>query len=264
MDGLEAAGQLLKVAALAQQAPLDLFAQLRRNLRHPARAGKNAFGQYLRRRARRGGAEVRHKIADGKINFVADRRNHRQGGMEDGAGHGFLVEGPQVFQAAAAAGDEDQVQRRGGFLRPLVEQPDGRRDFRRRARALHRAWRQNYFHRRVAPPHHLQNIAEGRAGGGGDQADALRKAGQGPFSFGREKPFGAELLLEFFKGGLERADALQFHGQHLYLILSARLIDGDVALENHLPSIGQRAALATASPRKKTQLNCAPASLRVK
>ena len=116
MDGLEAAGQLLEVAALAQQAAPDLFAQLRRNLRHPARAGKNALGQNLRRRAGRGGAQVRHEIADGEINFVADRRNHRQGGMENGAGHGFLVEGPKVFQAAAAAREEDQVQRRGGLL----------------------------------------------------------------------------------------------------------------------------------------------------
>ena len=103
----------------------------------------------------------------------------------------------------------------------------------------------------IAPPHHLQDIANGRAGRGRDQADALRKTGQGPFSFGRKKPFRAELLLEFFKGGLERADALQFHGQHLQLILSARLINGDVALENHLPPVGQRAAMGHGVAAKK-------------
>ena len=74
----------------------------------------------------------------------------------------------------------------------------------------------------------MQHVADGRAGGRRDQADALRKAGQGTFSFRGKKPFRGELLLEFFKGGLERADALQFHRQHLQLILSARLIDGDV------------------------------------
>ena len=77
------------------------------------------------------------------------------------------------------------------------------------------------------------------------------KRGSGPFSFRGKKPFRAELFLEFFKGGLERADALQFHRQHLQLILAARLIDGDVALENHLPPVGQRAAIGHGVAAKK-------------
>ena len=90
MESLKAAGQLVEVAAFGKQAAADYFAQLRRNLRHAARAGKDAFGQNLRPGGGRGRAEVGGKIADGKVDFMADGREDRNSRVDNGAGHDLL------------------------------------------------------------------------------------------------------------------------------------------------------------------------------
>jgi len=94
MRGLESLPELLEMTAFAQQPPVDQVAQLRAGLGHPLGAGKNRFGQNLRRRAGRGRAQVGGKVADGEINFMPDGGNNGEDGMENGARHNFLVEGP--------------------------------------------------------------------------------------------------------------------------------------------------------------------------
>src|SRR2546422_2317144 len=71
---------------------------------------KNTLGDDFRRRARRSRADIRHEIADGEINLVADRRNDRHGRLKNRARHGFFVERPKVFKTPAAARDEDEIQ----------------------------------------------------------------------------------------------------------------------------------------------------------
>ena len=93
--------------------------------------------------------------------------------------------------------------------------------------------------RRIPPLHHVQHIANRRAGRRRDQADALRISGQRPFSFRREQAFRRELLLELLKRDLQRADALQFHRPHDELVLPARLIDRHVALQQKLLAVLQ-------------------------
>ena len=111
----------------------------------------------------------------------------------------------------------------------------------------------------------MQHVADRRAGRRRDQADALRILRQRPFPFRREQPFRRELLLEFLKRDLQRADALQFHRAHDELILPARLINRHVALQQNLLAVLPAARDAPpASPRNSTQLNCAAASLSVK
>jgi hypothetical protein len=95
----------------------------------------------------------------------------------------------------------------------------------------------------IAPLHDVEHVANGRAGGGGGQPDAARKGRQRPFAFSREKALGGELELELFKGGLKRAHALQFHRQHAQLILPARLIDCQLAFQDHLPPVPQGLAV---------------------
>ena len=50
-----------------------------------------------------GGAKVGNKIANRKIDFMPDCRDDRDGGLKDRASDHFFVEGPKVFEAAAAA-----------------------------------------------------------------------------------------------------------------------------------------------------------------
>ena len=63
----------------------------------------NQFGGSARCRC----AQIRDKIANGKIDFVTDSRDDWHGGMEYRARDDLFVELPQIFDAAAAARDDD-------------------------------------------------------------------------------------------------------------------------------------------------------------
>ena len=52
---------------------------------------------------------VGYEIGDGEVDFVAHSADDRYRAGMDGAGHRFLVERPQVFQRAAAAGQDEDI-----------------------------------------------------------------------------------------------------------------------------------------------------------
>ena len=66
-------------------------------------------GEELRGGAGRGRAQVRHEVSNGEIGLVADGGNGGHGARGQGAGDGFLVEGPQVLEASSAARDDEEV-----------------------------------------------------------------------------------------------------------------------------------------------------------
>jgi hypothetical protein len=55
------------------------------------------------------GTNVRDLIGDGQVSLMADPADHRDAGLKDSAGNAFFVECPQVFKAAAAAGQDHQI-----------------------------------------------------------------------------------------------------------------------------------------------------------
>ena len=57
----------------------------------------------------RGGAQVGDEVGDGEVGLVADGGDDGKLGGGDGFGEEFGVEGRQVFERAAAAGDDDEV-----------------------------------------------------------------------------------------------------------------------------------------------------------
>src|SRR5262249_24552782 len=63
-------------------------------------------------RAGRWRAQVGDEIANGEIDLVADRGNDRHIHAGDRTGDNFFIELPQVFHASAAAGDDDEIDRR--------------------------------------------------------------------------------------------------------------------------------------------------------
>src|SRR5216684_1952270 len=95
-------------------------------------SGEYAFSDDLCRNAGRGCAKVRNKIAYREVNLVTHSRHDRQGLIEDCASHNFLVEGPKIFQAAAAPCNENQIQPGRGRTRlagsaegvEFIQQPD--------------------------------------------------------------------------------------------------------------------------------------------
>ena len=56
-----------------------------------------------------GSAEVGDEVGDGEVGLVADGGDDGELGGGDGAGEGLVVEAGEVFDGAAAAGDEDEV-----------------------------------------------------------------------------------------------------------------------------------------------------------
>src|SRR6266568_5243656 len=58
---------------------------------------------------RRGGADVGDKIGNGEIGFVPDAGDNGNLGVGDGACDDLFVEGPQIFERAAAADEHQHV-----------------------------------------------------------------------------------------------------------------------------------------------------------
>ncbi len=54
-------------------------------------------------------AAVGSEIGECHVDLMTDPRNHGHARARDGPGHGFFVEGPEVLQAATAAGHHDQI-----------------------------------------------------------------------------------------------------------------------------------------------------------
>src|SRR5688572_28832719 len=73
-------------------------------------AGESAFGDDLGGSAGGGGTDIGNEVADGEIDFVSDGRNDRDGGLINGASDDFFVEGPEILEAAAATGEENQIE----------------------------------------------------------------------------------------------------------------------------------------------------------
>ena len=61
---------------------------------------------HFRRRGRRRRAEIRDKIGDRHVRFVADGAHHGDKAGKDCPRHALVVKAPQVFQRAAAASDD--------------------------------------------------------------------------------------------------------------------------------------------------------------
>ncbi len=191
-------------------------------------------------RGRAGGsgrAQVGGKIGQGEIGLVAHPADH--GGLrgDDGAHHAFVVEGPQVFQRAAAAGDEDHI-RRTGAVKRRQGADDGRRSF----IALHRGRREQDLGQRVAPPQGVEHILQGRAGGRGDQADSAREGRDGALAFFIEEPFTFKSRLEPQEFLVEKALSGGAHGVDVELVGAVALVDphravgfdGHAVLQGHL------------------------------
>ena len=91
------------------------------------------------------------------------------------------------------------------------DEPEGARDLRRGALALHPRRRDDQVRVRIAAAQHADDVAQRRAVDRGDDADAAGQCGQRPLAGLVEQPLGGELLLQLLEGELQRAQALRLH-----------------------------------------------------
>jgi len=179
----------------------------------------------------RGGAEVGDKVGDGEVGFMADGGNDGEGGCGDGASDALGVEGGEVFKRSAAAGEDDDVDVEDAGDAGRVEQGDRRFNFGRSLVALHGDGEEEDVEAGMAAGDDVEEVANDRAGGRGDDGDGAWERGEGALAIGVEEAFVFESLLELFEGELERAGADGLHGFSDELHLSALLVDADAAAD---------------------------------
>jgi|SRR6516162_4142407 len=130
--------------------------------------------------------------------------------MINRASDDFFVEGPEILETAAAAGEEDEIEFVFGSFVELIEHPNRGSNFQGCALALDSARGEDDLQRRIASLDDMQDVANGCANRRGHETDSLRILRQCAFAFFGEQAFGAEFLLEAFKRELERAQSLEF------------------------------------------------------
>ena len=178
-----------------------------------------------RRRRRR--ADIGGEIDQGGIRLVPHGGDQRNGAGRGRAHHDLLVEGPEVFQAAAAARDDQQIGPRHPSARLNgVEAGDGRGDLFLGAFALHQH-RPDQHMAGKAVTQAMQDVADHGAAGRGDDADDLGQEGQRPLARDIEQAFAGELLAALLQQLQQRALARQFDTVDDELIGRAAGIAGD-------------------------------------
>ena len=135
-------------------APLQALGQAHRS--RGQRLGAGRRGQFGRGRGR-GRAQVGGQVGQRDVGLVADAADHRDRRRRDGAHHALVVEGPQVFQRAAAAHQQQRVDL-ARALPPGAAPPPARR----RLGALHRARIDDHAHLRRAPCQRGQHVVQRR------------------------------------------------------------------------------------------------------
>ena len=180
-------------------------------------------------------------VDQGGVGLMPDRRNQRDHRCRGGTHHNLLVERHQVFEAAAAPRDDQQIRSRHAVVpwpagEQAVEPSDCRRHLRRRPLALHRH-RPEQDPAREAVGEAVQDVADHRAGRRSDDADHLGQERQLLLALGVEQPFGGESLSPFFEDPQQCADAGELDRVDDQLVFGAARIGGQAAGAHHLHAV---------------------------
>ena len=119
------------------------------------------------------------------------------------AGEALGVEAGEVFEGAAAAGDEDEVDAVGVLIEPADAGGDGGCA----PRALDCSGIDEEIEAGVAAARDFDNVVEDGSPGGGDDSDAVGEGGEGALAGCIEEAFGEQAGFELFEGELECAGA---------------------------------------------------------
>ncbi len=168
---------------------------------------------------------------------MADGGDDGNGRGGNGAGERFIVEAPEVFDGAAAAGENDEVGP-GIFSEP----GEAGGELFSAARALHEGGIDADVQPGAAAREDVEHVLNDGAGGRRDDADVAGKTGEGALAGRLEEALGGKALFEFFKGLLERAGAEGLGGLDEELIGAAGLIDVDRTTGLDEEAVAQRDA----------------------
>ncbi len=211
--------------------------------------GHDQFGRGARRRR----AQIGDEIRDREIDFVADRAHDRNRRMENGAGHDLFVELPQVFDAAAAARHDHEIERLPGLVR-LGQFANRDRDFGGGADALHA----HRIDQNLASPGARRRSTLSMSRMAAPLGEVTMPMRFGNFGSGRlraesKSPSASSLRLSASNFACNKPSSARLQDLHAELILPARFEDGDVAVNLHLRAVGQRLARMAAACCEKSR-----------
>jgi hypothetical protein len=127
---------------------------------------------------------------------VADRGNDRDRGGGDCTDKPLVAEGQEVLEAAAAAGDDDDIE-----LRHVAEAAQSLHDRGCGARALDVSLGHDDMCRWKPRLNPRQDVPLRGRVVAGDEPDLARPDGQCPLALGREQPFRCQLSLQSLQCG---------------------------------------------------------------
>ncbi len=245
-QGVEALGQVVEPAPWMHQAPrqgahqaplvADPAARVPLQTAHrgghlPAPFARQRADQLGRRRRRRR-APVGGEVGDGDVDFVTDAGDHRHATAAHGARHRLVVEGPQVFERAATARQDQHV-----ALAALAGHVQHAGDGRCRLRALHRHRVDEHRDGGKATCEHAEDVSERRPRGRGHDADAPRQPRNVALARLVEQALLGEALLERLEGAAQRAGARLFEKLHDQLEIAALRVKADAPVGEHLHAV---------------------------
>ena len=185
-------------------------------------------GEKLGGSAGGGRAQIGDKVGDGEVGLMSHGGDGGHAARGQGAGDDFFVEGPEVFEAAATAGDDEEID-----LLPGAEGGDGFGDFLRGAGALDADAPNEDADAGGTALEDAEHVLQHGALQGCDHADDFREDGQGALAVEVEEVLSGEAAFEFLEALLEAALAARADFGDLNLVLAARFVDGDGATDEH-------------------------------
>lgn len=179
-----------------------------------------------------GGAQVGHKVGNGKINFMADGGNDGDGGMKDGPGDDFLIKGPEVFDGAAPPGEDDDIHLGHG-----IEVLDGGDDFCCGALTLDSDRVEHHLDIGKPAVQNLEEIPNGGAAGRRNHCQAAGEKREGALEMGIEEAFGGQAIFQFLKGLGQGPQPQRFQIISEKLIFAPGFVDGELPPADDLEGI---------------------------
>jgi hypothetical protein len=165
---------------------------------------------------------------------VPDRRDRRNGAGGDGANDALVGEGEEVLEAAAAAGQDDDVH--GRVRHQSAERVD---DQHGRARPLHSRLGHDEARGRESRGDGAHEVAAGGSVAAGEQANGAREARQRTLALGCEEAFGGEGALQAFQRGHVLAEPEALDRRRAKAELAPRFVDRRPAEDVHALAVVQ-------------------------
>ena len=233
---------MLALGQLLLQQALQALVHMADTLQQRVAVRSQQFGSSSRGR----GAYVGDKIADAGICFMPYGADHWRAAGGNGTGQGFFIEAPEIFQRAAAAGQDYGVEA------AAIGQLQGVNDLRAGLIALNLGGYQRQGNMGRPAGKHATDILPDSAGGRGNYRNAGGKSRQLLFVLRGKQPFSQQALLEGFKGCAQGAFAGSFDLLHYQLVVAPGFIQRNPAAGHNLAAIGQLLTAAQGIAAKKS------------